>query len=687
MTMQIESRKDVEKTKGGSARYWEIEFQAAEAEEKEYREKVSNLEKKYRAEDDNDFNVFFANVETLKPILFGRTPKPDVRPKLKSIKDHLSLQTSIMLETALDYSCGEYDFDEVMEAARDDRLIGGRGVARVLYDVTMVDREEIVAITDPVTGEVSYITQKSEEIGEQSLELVYVNREDYLQSPAKKWRDVRWVAFRHTPTREEAVKQFGEIAEDIPLNYQVLGDKEIRENAGNSEVFKRAEIWEIWDKQTLTRKWFVKGFPKLLAEDEDPYTLDNFFPLPKPLLGITTNGTMVPVPDYEEYRKQAIVVEETTSKIDSLTEQLQVKGLYSMVSEEIEKLINQTTDRFIPVLNIDPSVKLADQIVFWPIEKIAEVIVALYQAREQALQVIYQITGLSDIIRGASDPNETAKAQELKGNYANTRLSNLQKPMQVFVRGLLRLKAEIISEHFTPEKLAEITNMQLESEIDPASGQAVTIGVMDMVSLLRDEKLRKYRIDIETDSMVQADEDEDKKRRIEFMTAVTSMISQLAPLVQAGMMSIEVAKQMIGFGAKGFKVGRELEDALEQLGDPAEQQQQQPQPPSPEEMTMQLEAKKLELETQKNQKEIELKAAKVQNEAQLDEAKLRQQEAAEMAKLQMQERMEMAKMQTEVSLQELRINNEFELAKYKAELDAQVKYDVGMNRSMSNANA
>ncbi len=686
MTMQIESRKDVEKTKGGSARYWEIEFQAAEAEEKEYREKVSNLEKKYRAEDDNDFNVFFANVETLKPILFGRTPKPDVRPKLKSIKDHLSLQTSIMLETALDYSCGEYDFDEAMESSRDDRLIGGRGVARVLYDVTMIDREEQIETINPVTGELSLVTQINEEIGEQSLEIVYVNREDYLQSPARKWRDVRWVAFRHTPTREEAVKQFGEIAEDIPLNYQVINN-DVNKNAENSEVFKRAEIWEIWDKQTLSRKWFVKGFPKLLGEDEDPYGLEQFFPMPKPLLGITTNGTMVPVPDYDEYRKQAIVVEETTSKIDSLTEQLQVKGLYSMVSEEIEKLINQTTDKFIPVLNIDPSTKLADQIVFWPIEKIAEVIVALYQAREQALQVIYQITGLSDIIRGASDPNETAKAQELKGNYANTRLSNLQKPMQVFVRGLLRLKAEIISEHFTPEKLAEMTNMPLESEIDPASGQAVTIGVMDMVSLLRDEKLRKYRIDIETDSMVQADEDEDKKRRIEFMTAVTSMISQLAPLVQAGMMSIEVAKQMIGFGAKGFKVGRELEDALEQLGDPAEQQQQQPQPPSPEEMTMQLEAKKLELETQKNQKEIELKAAKVQNEAQLDEAKLRQQEAAEMAKLQMQERMEMAKMQTEVSLQELRINNEFELAKYKAELEAQVKYDVGMNRSMSNANA
>ena len=59
-----------------------------------------------------------------------------------------------------------------------------------------------------------------------------------------------------------------------------------------------------------------------------------------------------------------LLLSKPPQKIDSLTEQLQVKGLYSMVSEEIEKLINQTTDRFIPVLNIDPNAKLADQIVF-----------------------------------------------------------------------------------------------------------------------------------------------------------------------------------------------------------------------------------------------------------------------------------------------------------------------------------
>lgn len=685
MAAQIESRKEVEKAKGGSARYWELEFQAAEAAEKEYRDKFCKLESKYRVEDGNDFNVFFANVETMKPIIYSRKPKPDVRPKLKSVKDPLSRQTSIMLETALDYSCGDYDFDECMEAVRDDRLIGGRGVARVLYESTVTEREEQVAITDPFTGAVSYTTKTTEEITEQTLEIVYVHRDDYMQSPAKKWRDVRWVAFRHTPTREEAVKEFGDIAYRIPLNYQVL-DQETRKEAGSSEVFKRAEIWEIWDKQSLKRIWFVKGFPELLDEEEDPYGLEQFFPSVKPLLGITTNGTMVPVPDYDEYRKQAIVVEETTSKIDSLTEQLQVKGLYSMVSEEIEKLINQTTDRFIPVLNIDPNAKLADQIVFWPIEKIAEVIVALYQAREQALQVIYQITGLSDIIRGASDPNETAKAQELKGNYANTRLNNLQKPMQVFVRGLLRLKAEIIAEHFTPEKLAEMTNMPLESQQDPQTGQVV-IGVLDMVRLLRDEKLRKYRIDIETDSMVQADEDADKQRRIEFMTAVTEMIGQLAPMVQAGMISLDVAKQMVSFGAKGFKVGRELEDALESLGDPAEQKQQQPQPPSPEEIAAQAEAQKLQLEAKKHEEEMQLKAAQAQQEAQLDAEKLKQQEQLDIAKLQMQERLEMIKLQHEMALQEQKLNNELELAKYKIELEAQVRQNVGMSRSESNANA
>jgi hypothetical protein len=613
MTGQIETRKELQESNNGSARYWELEFQAADNEEKEYRKKFSELECLYRAEKDPAFNIFFSNVETLKPIIYSQPPNPDVRPKVKTTRDLLSNQTSMMLETALRYNCEEYDIDDVLTSVRDDRLIGGRGVARIVYKPIEADITEEVQSINPETNEAFISVESRKEIVDQELISFFVNKDDYKQSPARRWDEVRWVAFGHTPTREEAVEQFGEIGHRIPLNHKVL-DEATRERGkgyAETEVFKRARVWEIWDKQTLKRIWFCPGFPEILKEEEDPYDLQDFFPMPKPLVGISTNGTMVPVPDFVEYEKQAKVVEQTTIRINKLTRQLQAKGLYNQVDEAVKQLIDHEGDNFMPVLGIDPSVKLNDQIVFWPIEKIAEVILSLYQARQQAVQTIFEITGMSDLVRGASDPNETATAQQIKGTFAGNRLTNFQKPMRLFIRDLMRLKAEILSEHFTPKKLAAMTNTPLETQVDQ-QGNITDIGVVDMLDILRNEELRNYRIDIETDSTVEIDANADKQRRIEFMGAVTEMINQVAPMVNLGIIPIEVAKELLNFGSRGFKIGRQLEDALERIGDPDPQQQQQEQQPSEEELKAlneqqknQIEIEKLKLEQQK----VELQAA------------------------------------------------------------------------------
>ena len=46
----------------------------------------------------------------------------------------------------------------------------------------------------------------------------------------------------------------------------------------------------------------------------------------------------------------------------------------------------------------------------------------LYQQREQIKAVIYELTGLSDIARGASKASETLGAQQLKSQWGSIRL-------------------------------------------------------------------------------------------------------------------------------------------------------------------------------------------------------------------------------------------------------------------------
>ena len=58
------------------------------------------------------------------------------------------------------------------------------------------------------------------------------------------------------------------------------------------------------------------------------------------------------------------------------------------------------------------------EVIIWlPIDMIATTITALVMLRKQIIEDIYQITGMADIMRGATDPNETLGAQQLKTQY------------------------------------------------------------------------------------------------------------------------------------------------------------------------------------------------------------------------------------------------------------------------------
>jgi hypothetical protein len=53
-----------------------------------------------------------------------------------------------------------------------------------------------------------------------------------------------------------------------------------------------------------------------------------------------------------------------------------------------------------------------------PIDGLAKIVLQLVEQREQVKQTIYEVTGISDIVRGASKADETATAQQIKGRWA-----------------------------------------------------------------------------------------------------------------------------------------------------------------------------------------------------------------------------------------------------------------------------
>jgi hypothetical protein len=79
---------------------------------------------------------------------------------------------------------------------------------------------------------------------------------------------------------------------------------------------------------------------------------------------------------------------------------------------------------------------------------------ACFEARKQLISDVYQITGISDIVRGDTDPHETKGAQQLKSQWGSIRLRDRQKEIARFARDLARIMGEVIADKFQPDTLA-----------------------------------------------------------------------------------------------------------------------------------------------------------------------------------------------------------------------------------------
>ena len=77
------------------------------------------------------------------------------------------------------------------------------------------------------------------------------------------------------------------------------------------------------------------------------------------------------------------------------------------------------------LLNEQPCLKSVCVIGVDDNETAAAVLNFLYQQREQSKQAIYEITGISDIVRGASHSSETATAQQIKTEWGSLRIKKI----------------------------------------------------------------------------------------------------------------------------------------------------------------------------------------------------------------------------------------------------------------------
>ena len=658
-------KEDIGTEPSDTVRRWKQEKQLALKAVDKWHKRGREVVERYRDEEkrtDSQFNILWSNTETMKPALYGQTPIPDVRRRITDPRnpDPVARDAAVVLERGLAYSVNEYDFDGVMQQVVEDYLLPGRGNARVRYIPTMalgeppqimmdsaefalddlgevvsrrffagdqeISPEQIQNAQSIVGGEGRFSLEgmpedsrpftlgaPEEEVIHEEARCEYVFWEDYLESPARTWEDLRWVAYRTRLSRKQLKDQFPLLASKITLDW---APKALEGTDNIPEFFKKATVWEFWDKESRKVIVIAEGYNDApLAEWDDPLELEGFFPGPRPLEFITTNDSRVPIPLFTTYQDQARELDSVTNRINKLTSALKVRGIYDKVEAAIGLILKKGDNELVGVDNFAELTEkggLERLISFLPIERIAQVLQGLYIQREQIKRTIHEITGLSDIVRGQTDPRETKGAQVLKAEFSSLRLQNPQRQVQRYARDLLRLKAEIMAEHFGEDTLRRISSLELPDELQPGQKGGTWPQV---AAFLRSDGLRGFGIEIETDSTIQPDAGKVKQEAVAMMSALAGFMKEALPVVQAAPPLAPLMGQLLRLLLRQFKPGRLVEETLDQALTQLEEAAKRPQGDDKAEREAQAESAKLQLKQQEVKTKAELDAAKLELES------------------------------------------------------------------------
>lgn len=645
----LEDKKSKPAKANGDLKKWLMEVRLAERDQKSYLDRADRVVERYRDEDrrgkDSNvdmparFNSLWSNTETVAPLLFSRTPRVQVDRRFKDA-DPIGRVACQIWERCTQFAIDNYDFPAVMKAIRSDYQLAGRGTGWVKYDPGVMD------------DGFSY----------QEASCDHVSYKDFLHSPGKQWRYVRWVGRKIYLTKPQLKVRFPDKWRKIQLDYSPLAEEGNRRVANEQKEYQQACIYEIWDSDTQKVIWLSKNYSEgVLDEIEDPLGLHEFFPTPRPLFAVTTSDTLIPIPEYCEYQDQARELDQVTIKIALLEDSLRLVGFFdASYSKELGNLFHDTgQNTMIPIANwqkLQAAGGMQGIAEWMPIKDVIDALTALYGVRRELKQDMAELTGIADIIRGASSPVETATAQQIKNQRAGLRIEDKKREFERYCRDLIALQGEIIAEHFEPEIMAGMSGYDI-------SNPDVQQLFMPAVELLKNDPMRSFRVTLETDSMIALDDGMEREQNNAFMESFTKFLQGAVQTMQVMPVLAPLLGETMMWIVRRHNAGRGMENAIEQgmqgLIQMAQQAMTQPKPPDPKLIEVQA-------RSQLQQQESMQKIAIAQKEA---EAKIQREIIEVQGRLKLQEQEQTA----QLLLQRDKIAGEMELAVAKANQELIIK--------------
>lgn len=659
---------------------WMERIRAAEKREDDWRKSAMAAEKAYTNDDKGDegklydFNILHSNVETIVPAIYNSTPVPDVRPRWTEAigeapkppqmpqpqegqpppqpdpmvlaqfqqavaiyqqqmqRDKDAKDFGDMIERVITTMIDDNKLDTEIEGSAQDAFLSGRGIVRVRFNAEFGEEGEEAA------------PPKNERVDTEA-----VSWRDFRMGPAKRWDKVPWVAFRHAASRETLEAKV--VDPEIAKSYVGLDPVAMPENDDDDVTY-----WEVWCKESRKVKFIREHDSRIIKVEDDPLGLSGFFPMAHPVQPITLTGKMTPVCPFTIYRKLADELDNITKRIAKIMEGLKVRGIIAGQAEKLVALSEADDNEIRVETDLEGLAQtggLEKAIMWWPIEQAIKVLKELYAQREIVKTSIYEITGISDIVRGASNANETLGAQEIKTRWGALRIQKMQRLIERQVRDIFGIMAELIVSKFSEPTLYQMTGIE------------ITDG---MRGLMAQPVLASYRVDVESDSTVRADLTRQKQDMSEFLAGTGNYFATMGPLMEMAPEAAEPITDLYAAMSSVFNLGRGAEEALERLKQIAKSAGNQPRPnPEADAAKMEAEAKAAD-----RQVDMKMKQAEFQMKDQAEQRKEQRADAADKRKMAFEQ--QMARLNLQVAQVGLEIKKvELALKEREAELSLQTK--------------
>lgn len=672
-----------------SYEWWMRWIQSAKkAAERHWRDAKESWDEYENAAESKDapsqYPIFWSSVKTMEPAYYSRTP--DIMTEREfDIKDDIAITACLITERLAQGLLKQFDLDAVMQAVVGDFIHADKTSLQVIFEsdteevmqraiVTQSAENPEVYLDDqglPYEGEIFqdengfFAQMPVQNVISKRIYLAALPYDEVLHTPrAKTEAEITEKAYYFCLTEDAARMRFpAEVCDEIQWRSSAALSKGLKEERTTSDgdvlPEKYIEGWECYSKVTKRIYWWSDQFKgKFLDTRGDEWKLKGFFPSTNFAISSKPSKNLYPTPAFKHLKPLLRSLTEEQSKVFQLLDAIDPRALVDSGQPELMHALMSRGNKWIGAKNMQ---SLTDKggvngcMYFLPVEQFTNALSTITTLEDRFKNDFFEWFGVPDILRGATDPVETATSQELKVSAAHDRFKFSKKQIAAQVRDGIRLMVDLALEFFDEQEMRDFVGYQYMDEADQAR---FTPAFM----MLKSDKQRTIRIDIDTDTMSFADEQMRSKQIGEASQMVTKGLAEVAKMVDTAPDAARVGMKALLMSLERLSLGRKFQDGvrqtLEQVIEKAENPPQSPPPPDYEMLKIQNEQAKLQQDGQIKMQEFALEERRIA----LDERKEIVAEQIEQVKVEFQNALDSALLQIE--------NQRVQIEQFKAQMQA-----------------